>query len=211
MHPFHDGNGRTARAIEALLLQRSHLKETLFIAMSNYYYDEKNTYLSVLSEVRQKNHDLTSFLRFGLNGITIQCRRLLKEITAHVRKSLFRDVMGKMYGRLQSTRKRALATRQCEILNRLIDRDAPIGYRDLFEIMEKHYLSLAAPFKAYIRDLNQLVLLEAISINLGEGEGNGDKIFISARLEWATEITETAFYKHIHKLPEAKTKLLVSS
>ncbi|MBI3680677.1 MAG: Fic family protein, partial [Acidobacteria bacterium] len=37
IHPFLDGNGRTARALEALMLQRAGLRNTLFIAMSNYY------------------------------------------------------------------------------------------------------------------------------------------------------------------------------
>lgn len=51
MHPFLDGNGRTARAVEALMLQRAGLRDALFIAMSNYYYDEKTVYLAALAEV----------------------------------------------------------------------------------------------------------------------------------------------------------------
>ena len=66
MHPFLDGNGRTARALEALMLQRAGLRDALFIAMSNYYYDEKNNYLAALAEVRRRNHDLTPFLVLGL-------------------------------------------------------------------------------------------------------------------------------------------------
>ena len=46
----------------------------------------------------------------------------LREIRTHVQKSLFRDVMARMYGRLQSTRKRALAHRQCEMLSLLLDK-----------------------------------------------------------------------------------------
>ena len=40
MHPFLDGNGRTARALEALMLGGAGLRDTCFIAMSNYYYEE---------------------------------------------------------------------------------------------------------------------------------------------------------------------------
>ena len=58
MHPFHDGNGRTARALEALILRRAQLRGSLFVAMSNYYYDEKDAYLNCLSEVRRRNYDL---------------------------------------------------------------------------------------------------------------------------------------------------------
>ena len=65
MHPFLDGNGRTARALEALMLQRTGLRDSLFIAMSNYYYEEKNGYLTALAEVRASDHDLTPFLLFG--------------------------------------------------------------------------------------------------------------------------------------------------
>ena len=57
MHPFHDGNGRTARALEALILQRARLKDDLFVSMSNYYYDEKTTYLETLTEVRANGYD----------------------------------------------------------------------------------------------------------------------------------------------------------
>jgi fido (protein-threonine AMPylation protein) len=53
MHPFLDGNGRTARAMEALMLRRAGLTDRAFVAMSNYYYDEKPAYLRILGEVRQ--------------------------------------------------------------------------------------------------------------------------------------------------------------
>jgi Fic family protein len=69
MHPFLDGNGRTARAVEALLLRRAGLTDRAFIAMSNYYYDEKPAYLRTLSEVRQGGYDLTPFLIFALQGV----------------------------------------------------------------------------------------------------------------------------------------------
>lgn len=205
MHPFHDGNGRTARALEALVLQRAQLKDALFIAMSNYYYDEKETYLATLSEVRERNYDLTPFLKFALRGIGLQCRRLLKEIRTHVERSLFRDVMGKMYNRLLSTRKRALAARQCEVLRKLLDKDQPVDFQEFYDVMEKHYQGLKGPFRAYIGDLNHLGRLRAINIRKHD-----EKYFIAARLEWATEITETEFFRQINRLPEAKTRLIVS-
>jgi len=198
MHPFDDGNGRTARALEALILQRAKLKDTLFIAMSNYYYDEKENYLYCLSEVRNKNFDLTPFLKFGLKGIATQCNRLLKEVTRHLAKSLFRDVMHQMYNRLRS-RKRALATRQVHILQYLLENDRTVLLNELFNAVEKHYAGLSAGRKAMIRDLNHLAALHAITPILPNK--------VAIRLEWATEITETQFYKEIDKLPPAKIRL----
>ena len=207
MHPFLDGNGRTARALEALILRRARLKDALFVSMSNYYYDEKNAYLSCLSESRQGGHDLTPFLKFGLRGIAIQCNRLLGEIRIQLQKSLFRDVMGQMYDRLRSTRKRALARRQCEILNKLLDLGQEIEYRELYESLGRIYSGLKSPFRAYIRDLSHLIELKAINLKFE----NDDKlefrvIRVGVRLEWATEITETEFYRQINQLPKAKTR-----
>ena len=99
MHPFLDGNGRTARALEALMLQRTGLRDTLFIAMSNYYYENKTAYLTALNDARENDHDLTPFLKFALRGIEIQCRRLLGEIRQQVAKALFRNTMTDLFGR----------------------------------------------------------------------------------------------------------------
>ena len=108
MHPFLDGNGRTARALEALMLQRTGLKNSLFIAMSNYYYEEKTAYLNTLAAVRASGHDLTSFLLFGLKGIEQQGRRLFDEIRKNVAKALFRNLMYDLFNRLRTPRKRVM-------------------------------------------------------------------------------------------------------
>jgi Fic family protein len=200
MHPFLDGNGRTARALEALMLQRTGLRDRLFIAMSNYYYEEKAGYLAALAEVRTRNHDLTPLLQFGLKGIELQCQRLLVEIQMHVRKALFRNLMFDLFKRLRSPRKRVMADRHIEILKILLEVDAMM----LEEILEKtshFYNTLSNPHKATIRDLNYLIGLKAIAF-----EKLPDKRFrLHARLEWPTEITETEFFARVKQLPRAKT------
>ena len=100
MHPFVDGNGRTARALEALMLQRAGLRDSSFIAMSNYYY----------------------------------------------------------------------------------------------------YAALSNPLKALVRDINSLNTRGAVKVErLGEG-----RYRLGVRLEWPTEITETAFFEKLKQLPKAK-------
>lgn len=213
IHPFQDGNGRTARAIEALLLKKADLKDTLFVAMSNYYYDEKDRYLDMLTQVRASDHVLTPFLKFGLHGIATQCKRLLGEIRRHVSKSLYRDVMGNMYGRLASTRKRALAKRQCAILERLLARDTSWNLQELFEAMSGDYHGLKSGNQTFVRDINHLIGLRAIEFHQVErqpGRTVWSSYRVSIRLEWPTEITETTFYTEINRLPSAKTRLYIS-
>jgi Fic family protein len=206
MHPFLDGNGRTARALEALMLQRNGLKDTLFIAMSNYYYEEKNGYLATLAEVRANNHDLTAFIKFGLKGIKLQCRRLLKEIRVNVQKALFKNMMFDLFNRLQSPRKRVMKDRHLVILKLLLECESESLMLD--EINAKTtagYSPLANSYKALIKDLNYLIRLEAIGY-----EKQGERYRIYIRLEWPTKITESEFFKRVKQMPKSKATSFLS-
>lgn len=199
IHPFLDGNGRTARALEALMLQRVGLKDTLFIAMSNYYYENKPGYLKALADTRTGGNDLTPFLLFGLAGIEKQCNRLLREISRNVSRALFRNVMYDLYNRLKSTRKRVLAERQIEILKLLLANDE-LPLLKLGELTRAHYAGLRNPGKAFTRDINDLLGLRAVGFRR-----EGKDYHLHARLEWPTEITETEFFRNVRKLPRSKT------
>ncbi len=203
MHPFLDGNGRTARALEALLLQRAGLRDACFIAMSNYYYDEKIQYLTSLAVSGEQVHNITPFLAFALKGIAIQSRRLLEQTKIHVQKELFRNLMRELFDRLKTPRKRVLATRQVSLLELLLDRDS-MEIDDLYELVKNYYKELGNPQKAFIRDLNGLIYLKTLKM---EREPK-DKIILSVRLEWPTEATISTFMERIKALPKAKTRLL---
>jgi Fic family protein len=199
MHPFLDGNGRTARALEAFFLQRCGLRDTLFIAMSNYYYEEKTAYLQSLADVRANNHDLTPFLVFGLRGIEVQCKRLFEEIRVNVSKALFRNLMFDLFNRLKSARKRVIVERQIKILTLLLEQDMTVP--ELVQATGSLYGSLRNPMKALNRDMKGLFQLRAIAVRESE---DGGEVF-SVRLEWPTEITETELYQTIAEMPKAKT------
>ena len=162
MHPFLDGNGRTARALEAMMLQRVGLRDTLFIAMSNYYYEEKAGYLNALAETRALSHDLTPFLKFALKGIEKQCTRLFSEIRLHVAKALYRNTMMDLFGRLRSPRKRVMSDRHVQLLQLLLDQ----GSRSVSELINQTtgLYRLKNLRKALIRDLSYLASLQAIEI-----------------------------------------------
>ena len=200
MHPFLDGNGRTARALEALMLQRAGLRDTCFIAMSNYYYDEKNAYLAALAEVRESGHNLTPFLIFGLKGIALQSKRILAEIQRHISKVLYRDLMYELFGRLKSKRKRVIAERQLEILKILLDVDS-MDFGRLIKVTESAYRTLKDPLGGLVRDLFNLKDLNAIAIKqIGEG-----RYEIAVNPEWPTRLTETDFFAKMKQYPKAKT------
>ncbi len=199
MHPFLDGNGRTARALEALLLQRAGLRDTCFIAMSNYYYEEKKNYLAALAQVRARG-DLTPFLEFGLKGVATQSRRLLVEIQLEMKKALFKNMMMDLFSRLASPKKRVMAERQLAILQVLLSAEGPVGLRELMLMpsVQDHYKELKNATKATVRDLSHLIHLGAIAFRKDEG-------VFSVNLDWPQQITETVFFEKLKSLPKAKT------
>lgn len=206
MHPFLDGNGRTARALEALMLGRVGLRDTLFIAMSNYYYEEKAAYLQALADARAGAHDLTPFLLFAFKGIERQCRRLLAEIRLQVQKALYRNTVTDLFGRLQSPRKRVMSDRQVQILNLLLDQ----GNLTLEDLAKRtaHVYAVRNPYKALIRDLNSLIQVGAISARrLKDRPG----FLLSVELDWPTKITETEFFRRVRQLPKGKVHGFLSA
>jgi len=204
MHPFLDGNGRTARAIEALALRRAGLTDRAFVAMSNYYYDEKPAYLNTLSATRQAAPDLTPFLIFALRGVRIQCERLTAEIRKHMQRALFRDTMYSLFNRLKTKRKRVIGERQIEILKVLLDIEL-IELDKLHDRVARYYTSIKVPVTAFFRDITQLISLGAVVLHQGGPNPNPLEWSISINLEWPQQISETEFFRLIKAMPKSKT------
>lgn len=203
MHPFQDGNGRTARAVEALLLQRAGLRDAAFIAMSNYYYENRPMYLQTLAAVRAGDGDLTPFLEFGLTGIAMQCRRLFGEIRRQMQKALFRNTMYELFNRLQSTRKRVMGKRQLRILDTLLEADE-LPFEALWPRIRTAYAELKSPAKVYNRDLLALTALGAVVVHKEARASRIDRWLIAPNLEWPAQITESEFFRRISSLPRGK-------
>lgn len=200
MHPFMDGNGRTARALEALSLQRAGLTHNAFIAMSNYYYEEKDSYLKSLTAVRAADHDLSPFIIFGLTGIALQCRRLYTEIRKQMERAIFRNMMYDLFNRLESKRKRVIKDRQIAILKVLLDVDKMDWYQFIAKV-RGHYKGMASGEKALTRDIVSLLQLGTIAVTeVGEKRWE-----VGIRPQWPQEITESDFFEKTRKMPKGKT------
>ena len=84
MHPFNDGNGRTARAVEAFMLRQAGINAPIPVNLSDYYYAHREDYFASLYASRQRGHDITPFLEFALPAVTAQCNAVAGEIIAGV-------------------------------------------------------------------------------------------------------------------------------
>jgi Fic family protein len=182
------------------------LTDRAFIAMSNYYYDEKPAYLRTLSEVRQGGHDLTPFLIFALQGVRNQCERLTAEIRKHMQRALFRDTMYSLFNRLKTTRKRVIGGRQVELLKILLEFDELTAI-DLMQKAKAYYISLEHWEKAIDRDIFSLVDLKAVNLTQAFpfAVTINDKDIVAINLDWPQEIDEGEFLRRIMEMPKGRT------
>lgn len=68
IHPFDDGNGRTARLLEFYLLLRAGVPDIAAHILSNFYNDTRPEYYRQLNESSQRNGDLTNFIEYAVQG-----------------------------------------------------------------------------------------------------------------------------------------------
>jgi len=126
IHPFSDGNGRTARIIEALLLKKAGIKY-VWVMLSNYYYRYMDDYFWAFSNsINSKEYDVTPFLDFALTGFLTSLNEMRKTITFYIRQFALRDY----YPFLRKDR--ALTQRQHDLLFLLLDNLGPFTLKDLF-------------------------------------------------------------------------------
>ena len=193
MHPFGDGNGRTARALEAFMLRRAGVNDVIMVSLSNYYYEHKDEYLTALYETRKNGHDLTPFLKFALPAVAERCNVVAEAIATNHRRVLFREFARLLFGKLRSPRRRVLAQRQLEILEILLD-TGPTEPRDLVNRGRALYLGLKHPDRAMARDLFGLLELSAVMLDGGR---------IAANLDWPQLFAESELLDRYESMPSA--------
>jgi Fic family protein len=68
IHPFADGNGRTARLLEFYLLLRAGFPDIASHLLSNHYNNTRDDYYRYL-QTATENGDLTGFIQYALEGL----------------------------------------------------------------------------------------------------------------------------------------------
>ncbi len=69
IHPFIDGNGRTARLMAALILYKSGFDHRRFFALDDYYDENRSAYYAALKTVQKNKGDITLWLEYFANGV----------------------------------------------------------------------------------------------------------------------------------------------
>lgn len=81
IHPFYDGNGRTGRILNLLILQREELLDLPVLYLSRYITSNKPAYYHLLQSVREENR-WTDWCLYMLKGVATTSRGTLTTIRA---------------------------------------------------------------------------------------------------------------------------------
>lgn len=76
IHPFLDGNGRTARLLSTLCLYQLGYDFKKLFTISEYYDRNRTDYYQALQGVRQNNMDMTGWLEYFVHGLSTQLQEI---------------------------------------------------------------------------------------------------------------------------------------
>ena len=169
IHPFGDGNGRTARLVEFQILLSRGVPDVAAHLLSNFYNQTREKYYRELSAASQSGGDVCGFLHYAIQGLRDQLDEQIRHIREFQWQVVWRDLVYETF-RNQSGdaahRRRRLALElatACSVDASQLRRLTP-------EIAE---LYAGKTNKTLTRDLNELQRMELIIREGGKVIANG--------------------------------------
>ncbi len=145
VHPFDDGNGRTARAISNLVLASAGLHFVNMLSLSDYFDHKRPQYYRAIQDCRLHGRDMTYFLIFYAEALLEKIEEVKKEIEVEQRIGNIKDLLpSDIYRRLHRRQIKALrlmlrsdekmtTKRYCR-LNKCSDETARTDFSSLVEL-----------------------------------------------------------------------------
>jgi len=90
IHPFGDGNGRTARALEALVLFVNGINNYCFWSLANFWSANRNEYIVHLGNIRD-TCDPWDFIMWGVKGYGNEIQRIKSLVLRKAKQLMLMD------------------------------------------------------------------------------------------------------------------------
>ena len=152
IHPFVDGNGRTARALATLLLYLKEFDINKFFTLDDYYDSDRNAYYSALKSVDQETLDLTQWLEYFTDGVLLSISKVKEKVLQLSMDKHKKDTQGQIQ----------LTDRQMKIIE-YIQANGQITTGNMAEMFK-------ITRQAALKEINKLVESGIIKL---EGKGRG--------------------------------------
>ena len=159
IHPFGNGNGRTIRIIEAMLLRVSGIKYVPTM-LSNYYYRQIDDYYIAFSQTQKnREEDMTEFIKFALKGVIESLKEIKGRITSNIRLLVTRDYLHFL------REKKRITQRQFDLIYILMGDGGfnPISLKDLFNKSPYNTLYRHVSERTARRDIAKLLELNILT------------------------------------------------
>lgn len=165
IHPFDDGNGRTARLMELQILLAAGVPMPATHLLSNHYNATRTEYYRRLDEASRSGGDVVPFLRYAIqgfvDGLRIQVERVWDQQYTDRWEQFIYETFG---GRVTSD----AARRRLHLVLELSKRDEPVARREITSLSPELTFAYLGTERMLGRDLNALA-----SMNLIEQERRG--------------------------------------
>ncbi len=152
IHPFVDGNGRTARVLAALILYLRGFDTKQFFCLDDYYDSDRLSYYRVLQKVDQITLDLTEWLEYFVEGVKISTDAVKERILRLSSERLRKTKQGQI----------ALTERQMRIVEK-INQNGKISIGEV-----SHEFKITR--QAALKEINKLIDLKVLKLK-GKGRG----------------------------------------
>jgi Fic family protein len=125
IHPFIDGNGRTARIMATLALYKRGFDLKRFFALDDYYDHDRRSYYAALRRVDPATLDLTDWLEYFTGGVAVSIKAVRDRVLGLSKDVKFLKERGQI----------ALTERQMRIVEHIMEK-GHITNRDMRGIFE---------------------------------------------------------------------------
>lgn len=141
IHPFIEGNGRTARAMATLVLYASEYDFKQFFSIEQYFDSDVEAYYQALLSVQQGQADLTYWLEYFCYGLAVEIDKVKQKVLKISRDLKLKRELGQQV---------ALTERQL-ILLELLQNQGVISSQDAQEVLPNISVD------TILRDLKDLI------------------------------------------------------
>ncbi len=93
VHPFDDGNGRSARALSNLFLMKEDYQFINFLAPSDYFDHHRGEYYRAIQNADSHSSDATFFILYYLKALAEQLKNVHAEIEKETKARDIRDIL----------------------------------------------------------------------------------------------------------------------
>lgn len=173
IHPFGDGNGRTARLVEYQILISSGLPAPTAHLLSNHYNLTRNEYYRQLHLASKSGGDVLPFIFYAVQGFLDGLRQQISLIREQVFDVVWHNFIIDIFSDLTSpTDKRRL-----ELLQDISRSPDPVLLSDLPLIsprVAKHYANVTQ--KTLLRDVRMLLAMKLVGLDRGKVRARKERI-----------------------------------